>query len=525
MNKLLNNQIAKITNLDSEFFTSLTFVKTNFLNLFEDQLVQTEDIDKCTHKLSKIIFKDADYHYKIYFSSDNCYLNDVLYLYNNQIIQQHTSEIIFIKNLNDEIIGYKHRTIYTNMGCINRSEYINFYTSLTESMKNNNLCCLDISPHNLGYIIDNFNAKIVKIIDIDLIVSADCLFNGYDKVPVSNINLRWHLEFGIVKFNSIMESLNLEKYYLQKFYQKDLPLQKMEKHLFVIWNDSIQFTKNILIELSELFQIAYVTKDNDLLIKDENNFDFLNEFYWNKYGDNETRRRFTSKCVIIIVNDLNSKYVNWYTSQRGKIPINLNTLYMKYYLRHKFGNSIPLCHASDDVHEFIHNLKIIKKFASINRISNLIDYEIKYSELYLKNEIKFLKKTILTDKNERFFNNYQKHLIDNFTDFDLFCIESSFIMSLNQIREAADLTYICEKNIQSALEGVRNHGNIIENHTNLTKNDIIFNPKNHFYYLGFKCMNLDILKKIKVNRNTEKDVRDVKLINCFIKHKDDFEKY
>lgn len=295
----------------------------------------------------------------------------------------------------------------------------------------------------------------------------------------------------------------------------------MEKHLFIIWNDSIKYSEKIINEIKSNFMITYVTKKDDILIKDTVNKEFLKEFYHNLYHENEyvNRPRYTSKFIIILINDLNPIHITYNTSQRGKILVNKNILNFKHYLRKKFDNaSYPLCHTSDDIYEFIHNLKVIIKYASINNILQLLNYEINYSILYKNNEIKFLNfSTInLSENNKKMWNNYIKLLNDNYKINNEFCIESSFIMSLYNIREASDLTYICSKNIISSYDKVKNHNNIIENNSNFKKEDIIYNPKYHFYCSGFKCLNLEILKIIKTNRNTEKDKRDVKLIDNFL---------
>ena len=50
-----------------------------------------------------------------------------------------------------------------------------------------------------------------------------------------------------------------------------------------------------------------------------------------------------------------------------------------------------------------------------------------------------------------------------------------------------------------------------------TIDDIIYNPKNHFYYNGIKFASLDIIKALKTRRGEEKDKVDVELINT-VKH-------
>lgn len=512
------NKVIEICNLSLDFFKCLKFVKRNLLKFDSDDLVESFLIEDSDVKLSKVIFKDDKYHYKIYFSNNNYFLTDVIYMYQNNILQNYTPELSFIKNTKNEIIGYKQKSINIDMSLVNKVDLVNFYKSFTKKMRNSGLCYFDISSPNLGFI-ESDNKKVVKLLDIDLVISANKLFPEFKNVPVSNVNLRWHKNSGMLKYQTIMKSLNLKSFELNSFYnKKKINNNYMEKHLFLIWNDSLRFTNQIVNELQKNFQICYIIKNDELLIKDSDNHDFLKEFYWNNYNDYKTRPRFTSKCIIIIVNDLSPKHILYNTSQRGEILVNENVLKCKHSLRDKLDNkTFPLCHASDDVCEFSHNLKIISKYSSINKISKLINYQIKFCEMLQDNKIKFLKfPKNISSENKKMWQHYLMHLGNNYTNLDLFCIDSSFPMALHNIRDAADLTYVCEKNIVSNIPKVRNHGNCIEVNSNLSKSDIIFNPEYHFYCNGIKCLNLRTLKMIKTNRNTEKDQKDCKLIEEYL---------
>jgi hypothetical protein len=43
--------------------------------------------------------------------------------------------------------------------------------------------------------------------------------------------------------------------------------------------------------------------------------------------------------------------------------------------------------------------------------------------------------------------------------------------------------------------------------------NILFNPDNYFYFQGVKFLSINLLKKMKTNRNETKDVKDIKLID------------
>ena len=73
-----------------------------------------------------------------------------------------------------------------------------------------------------------------------------------------------------------------------------------------------------------------------------------------------------------------------------------------------------------------------------------------------------------------------------------------------------------------------NHKDILkDNNLNYTKQDILYNPNNHFLFNGIKCINLSIYKQIKINRinlsdetssNCEKDKNDIILIDNYNKN-------
>jgi len=43
----------------------------------------------------------------------------------------------------------------------------------------------------------------------------------------------------------------------------------------------------------------------------------------------------------------------------------------------------------------------------------------------------------------------------------------------------------------------------------VTKDEIIYNPPNHFYYRGIKFASLEMVKQMKSKRGEEKDISDL----------------
>ena len=140
------------------------------------------------------------------------------------------------------------------------------------------------------------------------------------------------------------------------------------------------------------------------------------------------------------------------------------------------------------------------------------------SSLLNKNSIYFL-----NNGTNNLSCNTKKNLIDYYNKFqnnpildetEKYCLTSSIIMELFNLRNAKDLDYLniyneetfCNKNISI-------HNKKWLFYYKINNLDIIFDPKNHFYFNGYKIASINIIKKMKQNRNEEKDIIDINLLN------------
>tara|TARA_B110000971_G_C20025056_1_gene508328 strand:+ start:403 stop:672 length:270 start_codon:yes stop_codon:yes gene_type:complete len=89
-------------------------------------------------------------------------------------------------------------------------------------------------------------------------------------------------------------------------------------------------------------------------------------------------------------------------------------------------------------------------------------------------------------------------------------------MEMFSLRNAKDVDYLSNKNISINIENIGLHDGKWENYYHINKDDIIYNPHNHFYLNGFKFATLNIVKKMKENRAEEKDIRDIALISTLV---------
>ena len=85
------------------------------------------------------------------------------------------------------------------------------------------------------------------------------------------------------------------------------------------------------------------------------------------------------------------------------------------------------------------------------------------------------------------------------------------------LREGKDLDYLhFSPHIIQGHQDVSSHNEYGVERYSKHKDDIIFNPENHFYYGNLKVASLEIVKALKEKRGEEKDYIDINLINKVI---------
>ena len=112
---------------------------------------------------------------------------------------------------------------------------------------------------------------------------------------------------------------------------------------------------------------------------------------------------------------------------------------------------------------------------------------------------------------------FKRHIAANNNDPEDFCITASSVLSRYGLRQGRDLDYL-----QSGTEEIVGHEEIHSHNKygvgrySTTYDDIIRNPRNHFYFNDVKYASLEIVKKLKEKRGEAKDMRDLDIINSQI---------
>jgi hypothetical protein len=130
------------------------------------------------------------------------------------------------------------------------------------------------------------------------------------------------------------------------------------------------------------------------------------------------------------------------------------------------------------------------------------------SALLNKNSVHFLNNGTNNISNE------SKKLLEKYFKLDItedYCLTSSLILEMYGLRKANDIDYLHKDDLK--LDGFGLHSGKWLSYYGEKKDDIIYNPDNYFYFNGLKFVSLEVIKKMKQNRNEKKDITDLQLIN------------
>jgi len=98
-----------------------------------------------------------------------------------------------------------------------------------------------------------------------------------------------------------------------------------------------------------------------------------------------------------------------------------------------------------------------------------------------------------------------------------FCITSSMILDLYGIRRAMDVDYLHPEVLDLKKKGIEPHAGKWLTFYPHESESIIFDPRLHFFFNGFKCASLAVMVEMKKRRNLPKDNQDIKLVAKKIK--------
>jgi len=112
------------------------------------------------------------------------------------------------------------------------------------------------------------------------------------------------------------------------------------------------------------------------------------------------------------------------------------------------------------------------------------------------------------------FRQYRQWIETQPADASGFCIDGSAVLAAYGLRQARDLDFLHFGEDPPATGNplIESHNDEARYHVT-HRDDILFNPENHFYYQGIKFASLSIIRALKEKRGEGKDMDDVALID------------
>jgi len=142
--------------------------------------------------------------------------------------------------------------------------------------------------------------------------------------------------------------------------------------------------------------------------------------------------------------------------------------------------------------------------------------------LFVENSIHFLNHAIPTNfpQFQRYLKKYKAWIKKNNIDVNTVCIINDAVMAAYGLRDCENLGYLSfDDTLRVSVPHINNHNNTIDQSI-ATKDDIIFNPTNHFWYEGIKFASLPIVKAMKSKKNQSEDNTDIRVIDALLNKKE-----
>lgn len=147
--------------------------------------------------------------------------------------------------------------------------------------------------------------------------------------------------------------------------------------------------------------------------------------------------------------------------------------------------------------------------------------------LYNRNSVEFMNRATpyVYSRIYKKIVEFKQLIISNGYDKSRFVVDSSAVLEVCGLREAADLDFLTDYVWETCgqIDGVDNHRDQLTYYS-IGLPDILYNPENYFYFEGMKFVAINRLIEMKSNRGEDKDIRDVKLLKKFLEMKLDIPK-
>ena len=128
-----------------------------------------------------------------------------------------------------------------------------------------------------------------------------------------------------------------------------------------------------------------------------------------------------------------------------------------------------------------------------------------------ENNFEFISTAKHYQYDDKLIINFSNKIVSSNLNLDDYVVDSSYVLSLYGLRPAKDLDYLTlSRKVED--KAIDYHGSCLGFYRQ-SESELVYNPRNYFFYKGVKVSTLEVVRDFKFNRNEEKDKSDIILID------------
>ncbi len=313
-------------------------------------------------------------------------------------------------------------------------------------------------------------------------------------------------EVSVIKFPELQRRNNYNYEFFRKYMMSDVSMGYMAIQYTWLKNNCYMACVWPIADLSKygdveslLKSIGNIIYSQDVYLTYQGMKTFMAQIYGHQEWTGSIENQFSGVIGKVDACYKKGKPVRTYLFEADSLD---SVIEVKTKIRNLFQIENHSIHISDNQTETRDMAELLYNRNSVDFMNRANPYQ--YSKVYKK--ISELKKLIAK-------NGYSK---------DRFIIDSSAVLEVCGLRQAADLDYLTDyifKN-EEEIEDMDNHLSQLPYYT-IPIQDMIYNPENYFYFESMKFIIPQRLIEMKTVRGEEKDVKDVALLKKYLRRKID----
>lgn len=329
----------------------------------------------------------------------------------------------------------------------------------------------------------------------------DDIIDGSHRVAVAAY---FNKEILIIRFPELKRTYSYDYEYFRKYMMSDISMGYMaiqyahlkeNCYMACLWPKAdLSKAAEVEINLKSIGRIVY---SQDVYLTHQGMRNFMTQIYGHQAWTGSIDDHFEGVCGKVDACYREGQPVRTYLFEADSFE---DVVCIKEKIREIFQIENHSIHISDNWNETKDMVEMLYNRNSVEFMNRATPYQ--YSKVYKK--LAELKTLIERNRFDR----------------SRFIVDSSAILEVCGLRQAADLDYLTDYIFETngEIEGVDNHASQLP-YYNISLQEMLYNPENYFYFEGMKFITPQRLIEMKTTRGEEKDIRDVRLLKNYLAKK------